>query len=455
MKTDKKIVSILIAVCLVLSIVEFPVMDSAEAASGKKIILKEGKSVTLKVKKAKIKRVTWKSKNKKIATVSKKGKVKAKSAGSTKITAKATLKNGKKYTCVYKVSVQRKKSSPSPAKTTFPNKPTPTATALPQKPTAEPTATPLPLVKPKIEAVLAGQGEMKGWREFREFQEAAMDSYTNAYGKPDIENQFLASYDELADLIKKLKAGNLPPELDLFMRGLNGYDEKYFEDRALCLVNVQVSRGFHPCITQLYEKNNGGKLPDIMMQYVKIKEMEDNQNAPGEMVNYIYRLEIARSVFDGGLISHPTILPRIKTVSTAQEMITEWKPIRTKLISSTKLKDIPNVENQLLTSFDGLSALIEELRAKSSPSREQIISELKKYDEEYFQSNVLCLMVVELADTCVPDVRKVYSGGEHSDIIMQYAELENYKYTFEMRDYYLYRIEIEKSEVMPDHAETK
>lgn len=454
MKTDKKIFSILIAVCLVLSIVEFPVMDSAEAASGKKIILKEGKSVTLKVKKAKIKRVTWKSKNKKIATVSKKGKVKAKSAGSTKITAKVTLKNGKKYTSVYKISVQKKKSSPSPAKTALPKEPTPTATASPQKPTAKPTATPLPLVKPKIEAVLAGQGDMKGWNEFGDFQ-AGMDSFTNAHSKPDIENQFVASYDELAVLIKSLKDGNLPSELELFMRKLNCYDEKYFEDYALCLVNLQVPRGYRPCITQLYKKNNGGKLPDIVMQYVKIKEMEDNQYAPGEMVNYIYRLEIARAVFDGGLISHPTILPRIKTVSTAQEVITEWKPIHTKLVSSTMLKDIPHVENQLLTSFNELSALIEELRAKSSPSREQIISELKKYDEEYFQNNVLCLMVVELADTCVPDVRKVYSGGVQPDIIMQYAELENYEYTFEMKDYYLYRIEIEKSEVMPDYTGVK
>ncbi len=189
MKTDKKIFSILIAVCLVLSIVEFPVMDSAEAASGKKIILKEGKSVTLKVKKAKIKRVTWKSKNKKIATVSKKGKVKAKSAGSTKITAKVTLKNGKKYTSVYKISVQKKKSSPSPAKTALPKEPTPTATASPQKPTAKPTATPLPLVKPKIEAVLAGQGDMKGWNEFGDFQ-AGMDSFTINLWLPMMNWQF-------------------------------------------------------------------------------------------------------------------------------------------------------------------------------------------------------------------------------------------------------------------------
>jgi len=456
MKNDKKLFSVLMAVCLVLSIVESPVGDSAKAASGKKIILKEGKSVTLKVEKSKkkIKRIIWKSKNKKIATVSRKGKVKAKSVGNTKISAKVTLRSGKKYTSVYKISVQRKKNSASATRTAFPKEPTTTATALPQKSTANPTAAPQPLIKPKIEAALSGQSEIKGWGEFQ----AQMDLYTSTYSKPDIENQFVASCGELAVLIKKLKEGALSAELEMLLRQLNSYDEKYFQKYVLCLVNVQVPCGYRPSITQLYKKDNGGELPDVMIQYVKIKEMGDNHYAPGAMVNYIYRLEIERAILEDRASSNPIILPRIKTASTSQEAISEWKPIQTKLVSCTKLRGIPHIENQLVTSYDELTALIEELKAELSPSSEQILSEIKKYDEEYFQNHVLCLMVVELADTCVPSVKKIYSGGSgelYPDIIMQYAELETYEYTFELKDDYLYRIELSKSEVMSDYAEAK
>ena len=188
MKIHKKLFSVLVVACLFLSVVGITGGGPAKAASGKtKVTLKEGKSATLKLKnsKKKIKRVTWKSKNKKIATVSKKGKVKAKTVGNTKITARVTLRNGKKYTSVYKISVQRKKNLPSPAKTALPQKPTPTATVLPQKPTANP----LPMKKPKIEAVGVEQGETIGWEAFQ----AKMVSYTSAYSKPDIANQFITS----------------------------------------------------------------------------------------------------------------------------------------------------------------------------------------------------------------------------------------------------------------------
>ncbi len=61
----------------------------------KKVTLPVGKTVTLKVKRAKGK-VKWKTNKKKIATVTKKGKVKAKKVGTAKITAKVAKK---KYTC--------------------------------------------------------------------------------------------------------------------------------------------------------------------------------------------------------------------------------------------------------------------------------------------------------------------------------------------------------------------
>ena len=290
MKTDKKIVSILIAVCLVLSIVEFPVMDSAEAASGKKIILKEGKSVTLKVKKAKIKRVTWKSKNKKIATVSKKGIVKAKSAGSTKITAKATLKNGKKYTCVYKVSVQKKKSSPSPAKTALPNKPTPTATAMPQKPTAEPAPTYYP---PRIVSKTAStaQGEVADWKPIIK----KMISCTKLSSNPQhFENQLVSSYDALTALIEELKEYPSSPN-DQIISELKKYDEEYFQNHVLCLMAVQMDYSCIPSVRQVYSGDGGGAHSDIKMDYVEVRAYEDGQLLPCVMENYFYRIEMEKS----------------------------------------------------------------------------------------------------------------------------------------------------------------
>lgn len=76
----------------------------------KKVTLKTGKSLALKVKvkvrpnKAKYKKVTYKSSNKKVVTVSKKGKLKARKAGTAKVTV--TSKTNKKKKVVIKVTVK-------------------------------------------------------------------------------------------------------------------------------------------------------------------------------------------------------------------------------------------------------------------------------------------------------------------------------------------------------------
>ncbi len=290
MKTYKKTFSIMIAICLVFAIVEFPAGYSVNAASSKKIIIKEGKSVTLKVKKAKIKKVTWKSKNKKVATVSKKGKVKAKSVGSTKITAKATLKNGKKYTSVYKISVQKKKSSPSPSKTALPNKPTPTATALPQKPTAEPAPTYYP---PRIVSKTAStaQGEVADWKPIIK----KLISCTKLSSNPQhFENQLVTSYDALTDLVEDLK-GYPSSSNDQIISELKKYDDEYFQDHVLCLMAVQLDYSCTPSVRQVYSGDGGGAHPDIKMEYVEVRAYEDDQLLPCVMENYFYRIEMEKS----------------------------------------------------------------------------------------------------------------------------------------------------------------
>lgn len=134
----------------------------------KKVTLKTGKSLTLKVKvsvkpnKAKYKKVTFKSSNRKVVKVSKKGKLTAIKAGSAKVTI--TSRQNKKKKTVIKVTV--KKATPSPSETnTVSASPTPvpsdgngpqnsdngntnvggtpTATAT-DVPTPTPTATPKP-----------------------------------------------------------------------------------------------------------------------------------------------------------------------------------------------------------------------------------------------------------------------------------------------------------------------
>ena len=100
----KRMFTICLAILMALTLI-FPV--NAEAASKvklnkTKLTLEVGKTATLKLKGAKVKK--WSSSNKKVVTVSSKGKVKAKKAGTATIKAKA--KNGKIYKC--KVTVKKK-----------------------------------------------------------------------------------------------------------------------------------------------------------------------------------------------------------------------------------------------------------------------------------------------------------------------------------------------------------
>lgn len=134
----------------------------------KKVTLKTGKSLTLKVKvsvkpnKAKYKKVTFKSSNQKIVKVSKKGKLTAIKAGSAKVTV--TSRQNKKKKTVIRVTVKKAEHSPSQTNTVSSSPapvpsggngpqnsddgnnnvggtPTATATAVP---TPTPTATPKP-----------------------------------------------------------------------------------------------------------------------------------------------------------------------------------------------------------------------------------------------------------------------------------------------------------------------
>ncbi len=102
MDKKKRIITICLSVLLALTLI---MPTNAEAATKVKLnkiklTLDVGKTATLKLKGAKVKK--WSSSNKKVATVSSKGKVKAKKKGTATINAKAT--NGKTYKC--KVTVK-------------------------------------------------------------------------------------------------------------------------------------------------------------------------------------------------------------------------------------------------------------------------------------------------------------------------------------------------------------
>ena len=83
MKRFKK-VSILLLVCLMLSVMVMPVSVSAAKLNKKSVSLNVGKTYTLKVSGIKGK-ITWTSSQKSVATVSSKGKVKAKKRGAATI----------------------------------------------------------------------------------------------------------------------------------------------------------------------------------------------------------------------------------------------------------------------------------------------------------------------------------------------------------------------------------
>ena len=76
MKRFKK-ASIILLVCMLLSVIAMPVSASAAKLNKKSVSLNVGKTYTLKAKGTKGK-ITWTSSNKSVATVSSKGVVKAK-----------------------------------------------------------------------------------------------------------------------------------------------------------------------------------------------------------------------------------------------------------------------------------------------------------------------------------------------------------------------------------------
>ena len=139
----KQGIAVLTAAALVLTGITVPGSAGAKAKirlNKKKVTLKVGGKVTLKLKNAK-KKVTWKSSKKKVASVSAKGIVRGKSAGTAKITAKS---NKKSYTCTVIVK-EKRDSFVEPDETEMPGTTVPTA-----KPTEVPTTKPtrVPTAKP-------------------------------------------------------------------------------------------------------------------------------------------------------------------------------------------------------------------------------------------------------------------------------------------------------------------
>ena len=143
----KQGIAVLTAAALVLTGITVPGSAGAKAKirlNKKKVTIKVGGKVTLKLKNAK-KKVIWKSSKKKVASVSAKGIVRGKSVGTAKITAKS---NKKSYTCT--VIVKEKRDSfvepdetEMPGTTTVPTaKPTGEPTKAPVNPTSNPTKAP-------------------------------------------------------------------------------------------------------------------------------------------------------------------------------------------------------------------------------------------------------------------------------------------------------------------------
>lgn len=139
----KQGIVVLTAAALVLTGITVPGSAGAKAKirlNKKKVTIKVGGKVTLKLKNAK-KKVIWKSSKKKVASVSSKGIVRGKSAGTAKITAKS---NKKSYTCTVIVK-EKRDSFVEPDETEMPGTTVPTAkpTGVPTtKPTAKPTGEP-------------------------------------------------------------------------------------------------------------------------------------------------------------------------------------------------------------------------------------------------------------------------------------------------------------------------
>ena len=133
----KQGIAVLTAAALVLTGITVPGSAGAKAKirlNKKKVTIKVGGKVTLKLKNAK-KKVIWKSSKKKVASVSAKGIVRGKSVGTAKITAKS---NKKSYTCTVIVK-EKRDSFVEPDETEMPG----TTTVPTAKPTGEPTKTPV------------------------------------------------------------------------------------------------------------------------------------------------------------------------------------------------------------------------------------------------------------------------------------------------------------------------
>ena len=98
----KKVMAVLMAAALVIAGAVVPDGVSAKGRmklNKKKVTMKVGRKIQLRLKNAKGK-VTWKSSRKKVATVTGKGVVKGKKKGTAKITAKCRRK---KFVCKVKV----------------------------------------------------------------------------------------------------------------------------------------------------------------------------------------------------------------------------------------------------------------------------------------------------------------------------------------------------------------
>lgn len=112
MKIFKKL-SMMLLVCLLLSVIAMPVSANAAKLNKKNVSLNVGKTYTLKATGIKGK-ITWTSSKKSVATVSSKGVVKAKKKGTAVITAKY---GKKKLTC--KVTVKQPVTSIKLSKTSI------------------------------------------------------------------------------------------------------------------------------------------------------------------------------------------------------------------------------------------------------------------------------------------------------------------------------------------------
>ena len=151
----KQGIAVMTAAALILTGISVPGSAGAKAKirlNKKKVTIKVGGKVTLKLKNAK-KKVTWKSSKKKVASVTTKGVVRGKSAGTAKITAKS---NKKSYTCTVIVK-EKQESFVEPDETGIPGN----TTAPAEKPTNIPTIKPsgVPTTKPTSTSSAKPTGE--------------------------------------------------------------------------------------------------------------------------------------------------------------------------------------------------------------------------------------------------------------------------------------------------------